>query len=78
MRFPGGSESKDFACNAGNQGSIPVSGRSPGEGNGHPLHYFLPGKSHWQRVLAGDSPWGRKELDTTEQLSEYIYIYIYI
>ena len=30
---------------------------------------FLPGKSHGQRSLAGNSPWGRKESDTTEQLN---------
>ena len=30
---------------------------------------FLPGESHGQRRLAGYSPWGRKELDMTEQLS---------
>ena len=37
MDFPGGSDSKESACNAGDQGSIPGSGRSPGEGNGYPL-----------------------------------------
>ena len=37
--FPGGSDSKEFACNAGDPGSIPRSGRSPGEGNGNPLQY---------------------------------------
>ena len=37
--FPGGSEGKASACNAGDQGSIPGSGRSPGEGNGNPLWY---------------------------------------
>jgi len=37
--FPGGSVSKESACNAGDQGSIPRSGRSPGEGNGNPLQY---------------------------------------
>ena len=49
--------------------SIPGSGRSPGEGNGYPLQYSClempwteqPGRLH--------SPWGRKELDTTEWLS---------
>ena len=35
--FPGGSDSKASACNLGDLGSIPVSGRSPGEGNGNPL-----------------------------------------
>ena len=37
--FPGGSEVKASACNAGDPGSIPGSGRSPGEGNGNPLQY---------------------------------------
>ena len=37
--FPGGSEVKALACNAGHLGSIPRSGRSPGEGNGNPLQY---------------------------------------
>ena len=37
--FPGGSEVKVSACNVGDLGSIPGSGRSPGEGNGNPLQY---------------------------------------
>ena len=37
--FPGGSEVKASACNAGDPGSIPRLGRSPGEGNGNPLQY---------------------------------------
>ena len=37
--FPGGSDSKASAYNAGDPGSIPGSGRSPGEGNGNPLQY---------------------------------------
>ena len=40
MGFPGGSEDKASAYNAGDPGSIPGSGRSPGEGNGNPLQYF--------------------------------------
>ena len=39
MDFPGSSASKQFACNAVNPGSIPGSGRSPGEGIGYPLQY---------------------------------------
>ena len=35
--FPGGSDSKESACNAGDPGLILELGRSPGEGNGHPL-----------------------------------------
>ena len=37
--FPGGSDSKASAYNAGDPGSTPGSGRSPGEGNGNPLQY---------------------------------------
>ena len=39
LGFPGGSDSKESACNVGNLGSIPGLGRSPGEGNGYPLQY---------------------------------------
>ena len=37
--FPGGSEGRESACNAGNLGSISGSRRSPAEGNGNPLQY---------------------------------------
>ena len=37
--FPGGSDGKESACNAGDPGSIPGLGRSPGKGNGDPLQY---------------------------------------
>ena len=40
MGFPGGSDSKDSACNAGDLSSIPGSRRSPGEGNDNPLQYI--------------------------------------
>ena len=39
MSFPGGSDDKASACNAGDPGSIPGSGRSAGEGTGYPLQY---------------------------------------
>ena len=39
MGFPGGAEVKASASNAGDPGSIPGSGRSPGEGNGNPVQY---------------------------------------
>ena len=38
--FPGGSDGKASACNAGDPGSISGSGRSPGEGNVNPLQHF--------------------------------------
>ena len=39
MGFPGGSDDKESAHNAGDPGLIPGSGRSPGEGSGNPLQY---------------------------------------
>ena len=57
--------SKESACSAGNMGSVPGSGRSPGGGNGNPLTVFLLGKSHGQRSLVGYSPWGCKPSDMT-------------
>ena len=39
MGFPGGSDGKESACTAGDPGSIPRVGKSPGEGNGNPLQY---------------------------------------
>ena len=43
MGFPGGSDSKESACNTGDRVSIPGSGRSPGEGNGNLLQYSCLG-----------------------------------
>ena len=43
LGFPGGSEVKASACNAGDLGLIPGLGRSPGEGNGSPLQYSCLG-----------------------------------
>jgi len=40
MGFPGGSVVKNLPANAGDMGSIPGWGRSPGEGNGNPFQYF--------------------------------------
>ena len=69
--FPGCSDGKAAACSAGDPGSIPGLGRSPGEGNGNPL---LPGKFHGLRSLVGYSPWGLKELDTTERLHFHFHL----
>ena len=55
--IPGGSGRKESACNAGDAGSIPGSGRSPEkEWQSTPL--FLTAESHGQRSLVGYSPWG--------------------
>ena len=56
---------KEYDCNVGDLGSVPGTGRSPGEGNGYPL----PGEFHGQRNLAGYSPWGHKQSDTTKRLT---------
>ena len=53
---------KESACNAGDVGSIPGSGSSPGEGNGNPLQYSCHGKFHGQRSLVGYSSWGLKRV----------------
>ena len=58
--FPYGSDSKEPAHNAGDLGLIPGLGRSPGEGNGNPLHF---------NPLQKEIPWGRKESDMTERLT---------
>ena len=55
------------AGDTGDTGSIPGLGRAPGEGNGKPLQYFLPGKSHGQKSLGGYSPRSVEESDITEQ-----------
>ena len=63
--FPGGSDSKESACNAGDQGSIPGYGRFPGEGNGNPHQYSClenpMDRGAWQAILYRVT----KELDTT-------------
>ena len=56
MGFPGGSVVKNLPTKAGDAGSIPGSGRSPGEGNGNPLQYSCLEKSNGQRILVGCSP----------------------
>ena len=62
--FPDSSVGKESTCNEGDLGSIPRLGRLPGEGKGYPLQY-----SGLENSM--DSPWGRKESDTTERLSLY-------
>ena len=68
LGFPGGSDSKESACNAGDLGSIPELGRSPGGRHGNPLKYSCLENPHGQRSLAGYSPCGQKEPDKTERL----------
>ena len=68
LGFPGGSDAKESTCNAGDLGLIPGFVRCPRGGLGNPLQYCLENR-HGLRSLAGYSPWGHKELDTTEQQS---------
>ena len=54
--FPGGSEGKESTCNAGDLGSIPGLGRSPGDGNGNPLQCCLENsmeRGAWQAIVHG-------------------------
>ena len=58
---------KESACNAGDGGTVPGLGRSPGEGNGYPLQYSglenpMDRGARWAVTVHGD----HKELDTTE------------
>ena len=82
--FSGGSVGKESSCDAGDLGSVPGLGRCPGEGDGDSLQCScleaIVDRGAWG--LAGCSPWGCKESDTTEQLThthwssdyaEYVY-----
>ena len=57
MGFPGGSAGKESTCNAGDLGSIPGLGRSPGEGKGYPLQYSdlenSTDREAWQATVDG-------------------------
>ena len=65
LGFPGVSDGKESACNAGDLGLIPGLGRSPGEGNGNPLQYSClenpTDRGAWQATVRGVA-----ESDTTE------------
>ena len=67
--FPSGVGAKESVCNAGYAGLIPVSGRSPGEGNGNPLQYLClrnpTDREAWQVIVCGVT----KESDTTQWLN---------
>jgi len=57
LGFPGGSDGKESACNAGDMGLIPRSGRSHGGGNGNPLQYSClenaMDRGAWQAIVHG-------------------------
>ena len=60
---------KNPSAKAGDPGSVPGLGRSPGEGSGYPLQYSCLENSMDRGAWQGYSPWGLKELNTTEQLT---------
>ena len=74
MSFSSGSDSQESTFKAGDPGSIPGSGRSPGEGNGNPLQYSglenPMNRGAWRATVHGIA-----ELDTTELLSTHVIIY---
>ena len=74
--FPGGVDSKETTCSAGDLGLVPGLGRSPGGGHGNPLQYSFLENPHGQRSLVGCNPWGCKELEMTERLSTHIYVWM--
>ena len=65
LGFPGSSASKESTFNAGDLGLIDGLRRSPGGGYGNPFQYSCLENPHGQRRLAGYSPWGLKESNTT-------------
>ena len=80
LPLPGGAVVKNPPANAGDVrdvGSIPESGRCPWRRAWQPTPVFLLGESHGERNLAGHSPQGRKESDTTEA-TEYACTMCYI
>ena len=65
LGFPGGSDGKESACNAGGLGLIPWVGKIPWRRKRLPTPVFWPGENHGKPWTV----WGCKESDTTEQLS---------
>ena len=66
VKYPGGSDSKESACNVGDLGSVPGLGRSPGGGRGNLFQYSCLENPHGQRSLVGSRLWGPKESDMTD------------
>ena len=61
LGFPGGSDGKESACNAGDLGLIPGLGRFLGGGHGNPLQHSCLENPYGERSLVGYSPWGHKD-----------------
>ena len=75
--FPGGSEDKASACNAGDPGSIPGLGRSPGEGNSNPFQYPClenpMDRGTWQATVHGVTKSWTRLSDFTNDRNNGIY-----
>ena len=67
--LPYSSDGKESTCNAGDWGFDPWIRKIPWRKKQQSTPVFLPGEFHGQRSLAGYSPWGHKELDTTKWLT---------
>ena len=68
MGFPSGSDSEESACNAGDSGSVPELGRSPGGGNSY--HFsILAWRIPWTEEPGGLQSMGSQKLDMTEQVT---------
>ena len=70
MGFPGGAAVKRPPAICRRHTFSPAVGKAPWRWKWHPTPVFLPAESHGQRSLAGYSPRGRKQSDTTEQLKQ--------
>ena len=68
--FLGGSDGKESACNVGDLGSRPWVGKIPWRREWQSTPVFLPREFCGQRSLAGYSPWGHRESDMTERLTQ--------
>ena len=75
MVFPGGASGEEPVCQCRRlkrHGFDPWVGKIPWRRAWRLTPLFLPGESYGQKSLAGYSPWGCEELDTTEQLSMHV------
>ena len=76
VRFPGGSVVKNSPANGGGSGSIPGSGRSPGQKNGNPLQYscleISMDKGVWRATAQGVT----NGLDMTDQLNQQNHVHM--
>ena len=77
--LPGGSDSKESACNVGDLGSIPELGRSPGGSHGHPLQYSCLENSHGQRSLGSKKvrdDWMTQHIHSWQETSFFFFSFL--